>query len=171
MRSRTKEKERDVRGPLESASFPRIGANPATPTVGKFNKFIEYLIKGSAAPFPLMPTKFWSACDNCRRCPSCGPYAEWVNCIRVFSLYHVSVDESYRNKPERVECFSWREDRSDAAQEHERSWSPNTERPEAKPGGWWSGSRSGWFLRLPAAYTATRAPRSSTEQRRVSQTK
>lgn len=24
--------------------------------------------------FPLKPTKFCFVCDNCRRCPSCGPY-------------------------------------------------------------------------------------------------
>ena len=40
VRSSTKERAKDSRGPLESASFPRNGADPYTPTVECLNEFV-----------------------------------------------------------------------------------------------------------------------------------
>lgn len=102
-RRRTKERARDGRGPLESASFPRIGPDPHEPTVGDFNEPIEFLVKIPAAQVPLRPTKFWFVCVSCRRLPSCGPYTEWIT-IEIF--FAPRVNEAYRNRPGEVSKFS-----------------------------------------------------------------
>ena len=41
LKSRTKERAREGRGPLESASFPSIGPSVDEPSVGDFSEFIN----------------------------------------------------------------------------------------------------------------------------------
>ena len=78
VKSRSEERAREGRGPLESASFPSGGPNAHTPSGREFDQLIKRLFKSPAAQFPLRPTRFWFACDNRRRLPSCGPYTEQV---------------------------------------------------------------------------------------------
>jgi hypothetical protein len=105
VRSRKKERVRESRGPLESASFPTNGADPYTPTAEDFDELIDCAHDQGFKPYDFRSDR-----------PSSVACVTTVGEIRVAdhkldglhcpcSCIKFCVNETHRNKPRRFERF------------------------------------------------------------------